>query len=82
MPGLVLEGTREEENGQVLVGLEPEGQKSKPWECSVVTLMAPRAELGPAPRPHLPCACLQVPHQHLSKTTRTLSTSTQDLGPR
>ncbi|XP_044933100.1 kinesin light chain 3 isoform X1 [Mustela putorius furo] len=24
----------------------------------------------------------QVPHQHLSKTTRTLSTSTQDLGPR
>lgn len=61
MPGLVLEGTCEKENGQVLVGLEPEGQKSKPWGCSVVTLMAPRAEPGPAPRPHLPVPVCRSP---------------------
>lgn len=32
--------------------------------------------------PPLPCVCPQFSHQHLNEAARTLSTSTQDLGPR
>lgn len=42
----------------------------------------PGAGPGPAPCPPLPCACPQFPSQHPSEVSRTLSTNTQDLGPR
>lgn len=38
-----------------------------------------RAVSGPSPTP---CACPQFPSRHLGEASRTLSASTQDLGPR
>lgn len=35
----------------------------------------------PSPPEATSCAC-PVPHQHLNEASRTLSASTQDLGPR
>ena len=48
---------------------------SEPWS-------APLGWGSPVSRPHPPRACPQFPRQHLSEASRTLSTSTQDLGPR
>lgn len=38
-------------------------------------------QAGPHPSA-IPCARPQAPSRHLSEASRTLSTSTQDLGPR
>ncbi|XP_016068069.1 PREDICTED: kinesin light chain 3 isoform X2 [Miniopterus natalensis] len=43
------------------------------WGRCVLPLTHPSA---------IPCACPQFPNRHLSEASRTLSTSTQDLGPR
>lgn len=49
--------------------MQEDGQTSGP-------LAQPRVPPSPAP------ACPQFPRQHLSEASRTLSASTQDLGPR
>lgn len=48
------------------------------WAGSI----APLGRGSPVSCPQPPRACPQFPRQHLSEASRTLSTSTQDLGPR
>ena len=52
------------------------------WADKQAGGIAPLGWGSPVSRPHPPPACPQFPRQHLSEASRTLSTSTQDLGPR
>lgn len=76
MVRLALECTsRCEHDGFYLGRCRRTGRQAGRW-CSPAALGQPRVPPSPAP------ACPQFPRQHLSEASRTLSASTQDLGPR